>query len=344
MTPLLFIKHKSFNARTVDNDLIILSEKYNVKLYNSKIGRGIFYFTGFVIDFLYLLFNLYRFKVVFIWFADYHSFFPCLFSKILNKKCFVCLGGYDTHWIVPDKAITIKEKIRKYCVIKSIQLASVVFPVSNWLSTFITHLKEKDKIQVAYCCVNPDAMEASKEIDKENLILTVGGGGILYEAKRKKLDFFIEVGNYFNQNFPDYKAKFILIGHEPGSETYNYFNKLIKDDNIRILPHINDTRELRIFFRKSKVYCQFSEYEAFGIAIIEAMLNEAIPIVYDGGAMPEVINNTGIIITHYHIEETALIIKKILDNGFESLKSGVKKRVLQNFTVNKRKEILFKYL
>ncbi|MGH2574217.1 MAG: glycosyltransferase family 4 protein, partial [Ignavibacteria bacterium] len=203
---------------------------------------------------------------------------------------------------------------------------------------------DKSKVEVAYCCVNPDEFEHTQEFQKENLILTVGGGGFLFETKRKKLDFFIEVGNYFSEKFPDYNAKFILIGHNEDTETYNYLKTFVKSSNIEILPVINDSYELKSYYQRAKVYCQFSEYESFGIAVIEAMLNKVIPIVYNGGAMPEVVGSTGIIIKDFNISNTADIIKDILDGKYEKLREMAKERVINNFTLQKRKEILFKHL
>lgn len=338
---LLFIKHKNFNARTVDNDITILNEKYNVKLYNSKIGRGLLFPIGFLLDFFFLLFNIYRFKVVFIWFADYHALLPSLISKLLGKKCIICLGGYDAHWYVPDTAYSLKEKFRKFCVIGSIKFASVVFPVSNWLAGFVKHLKNEKDIQVAYCCVNPELIDNLNNYVKENLVLTVGGGGIMYETIRKKLDFYIDVGNFFYETYPDCNAVFLIIGHEPGTETYNYLVKFIKSPNVKILPIINEPHKLSEYFSKAKIYCQFSEYEAFGIAVIEAMLNRTIPVVYNGGAMPEVVDDTGLIITSYDVKKTSEIIKDLLDNKFEELRDKARKRVFDKFTIDKRKEIIY---
>jgi glycosyltransferase involved in cell wall biosynthesis len=261
-----------------------------------------------------------------------------------GKKCILCLGGYDAHWIVPDKTNTLKEKFRKFCVLKSIKYASVILPVSNWLAGFVKHLKSEDQIRVAYCCVNPRYLNDEKNPLKENWVLTVGGGGFLYETKRKKLDFFIEVGNYFSKSFPEYNAKFVLIGHNKDEITYNYLINFIKSPNVTILPPINDTAVLKEYFSKAKIYCQFSEYESFGIAVIEAMLNKTIPVVYNGGAMPEVVGDTGIVINDYDIKKTALIIKDIFDGKHDGLKAKTKQRVIDNFTTSSRKEIIFQYI
>ena len=341
---LLFIKHKDFTARTVDNDIAILSQKYNVILYNADISKNTTFVIGILKQLVYLILNIHRFNAIFIWFADYHSYLPTLFSKILKKKSILCLGGYDGHWIIPGNPRTAKEKLRKFCVVKSVKYSSFVFTVSKWLAGFMDGVVEKNKIDVAYCCIDSYAFGNSEDLQKENIILTVGGGGYLYETKRKKLDFFIEVGNYFTLKFPEYDAKFILIGHDENSETYLYLKQYIKSDKIQLLPVINNISQLKVFYQKAKIYSQFSEYEAFGISIIEAMLNKCIPIVFNGGAMPEVVGNAGIIINKYNIEYTAGLMKDILDDKYASLTEKAKQRVEENFTINHRKEILFKYI
>ena len=74
------------------------------------------------------------------------------------------------------------------------------------------------------------------------------------------------------------------------------------------------------------------------------MLNKCIPIVFNGGAMPEVVGDAGIIINNYNIEYTAGLIKDILDGKYAALTEKAKQRVKDNFTINHRKEILFKYI
>ena len=32
---------------------------------------------------------------IFIWFADYHSFLPSLIGRLLGKKVYIVIGGYD---------------------------------------------------------------------------------------------------------------------------------------------------------------------------------------------------------------------------------------------------------
>ena len=80
----------------VKTDFEILSEKHVVTRYQFKPVKGLINTAlQFGKQFIFLLFGIWKFDMVFIWFADFHSFLPVLFAKILNKKSVVVIGGYD---------------------------------------------------------------------------------------------------------------------------------------------------------------------------------------------------------------------------------------------------------
>jgi len=58
-------------------------------------------------------------------------------------------------------------------------------------------------------------------------------------------------------------------------------------------------------FKTSKVYCQLSHTESFGISLVEAMACGCVPIVVDRDSLPQLIGNSGIVIPHG--DEAALI-------------------------------------
>ncbi|MBP1670692.1 MAG: hypothetical protein H6Q22_264, partial [Bacteroidetes bacterium] len=62
----------------IKGDLDILGKKFPVTTLvvdnSSKIKQAI----SLTNEFFYLLFNILRYDIVYIWFADYHSFFPVL--------------------------------------------------------------------------------------------------------------------------------------------------------------------------------------------------------------------------------------------------------------------------
>lgn len=336
--PLLFIKHKDFNARTIDYDLFILKDNYDIILKNYNFTKGVNFFTSLFSQFFYLLFNIHRFKVIFIWFADYHSFLPVLFSGLFNKVCIVNVGGYDAGIVLIEEARTLSEKYRKFCVKYSLKKATKLLAVSTMMKDYVSKYLPGVDADVVYCCIDTELFK-NKNQEKEYLIITVGGGGTFVdEAKRKRLDLFIEIGNLFIEKYPEYNAKFYLIGHDKDSETYKFLSPLIKYSNIELKPTINIPEELNEYYSKASVYMQLSYWESFGIAQIEAMYNRCIPVSNPGGAIPEVIGDAGFTIENYDIEKYIYTIKEILDKKHETMRERSRNRVIENFTLEIRRE------
>lgn len=346
MTPLLFIKHRDFNARTVENDVSILSEKFEVKMYEVNTSKGIGFFIAFIREFIYLLFNIFRFKVVFIWFADYHSLLPVFFAKLFGKYSVINIGGYDADEILPGSPNTLKDKFRKFCVTYSIKNCTKLFPVSDVIKSYLEKAVKSDKCETVYCCIDTDKFPPPEVIpQKENLVITVGGGGkFIKEAKRKRLDFFIELGEEFNKRFPKYNAKFYAIGHNNDTVTYKYLSEMITDKNVELKPLTGSVNELIDYYKKASIYMQLSYYEAFGIAQAEAMLYGCIPVSNPGGAIAEVIGDAGFTVKEYNSDEYIKIIKEIFDHNHESMRQKTKLRSLSNFSLDSRRKKLLEIL
>jgi glycosyltransferase involved in cell wall biosynthesis len=228
----------------------------------------------------------------------------------------------------------------------SVKYCSNLFPFSDVIKSYLEQAVSPDKCETIYCCINTGIFKPEEQLpNKENLIITIGGGGeFIKEAQRKRLDYFIDIGEEFNKRFPGYNAKFYLVGHNEGTNTYNYLRGLIKSPNVELKPVTKSIQEITGYYKRASVYMQLSYYEAFGIAQIEAMLYGCIPVSYSGGAIPEIVGNAGFIINNYDKEEYLRIIKEILDGKHEVLRYLTRKRVLENFTIEARKAKLLNAL
>ncbi len=328
----------------MDNDILILEKEFIVKRTEVNTAKGLSFFTALIKQYFYLLFNIYKYEIVFIWFADYHSFLPVFFSSVFNKKTVINIGGYDADEILIGVPKTLREKFRKFCVTYSVKNASLLLPVSNVIKNHLLTEVNEEKCKTIYCCINTEKFEPKELAEKENIIVTVGGGGFVKEAKRKRLDFFIMLGNEFNSRYPEYNAKFLAIGHEKKSDTYLFLTDLIKNPNVQIMPVTKSVSELVEYYYKASIYMQLSYYEAFGIAQIEAMLYGCIPVSNPGGAIGEVIGNAGFTVEHYDKERYIQLFKEILDKKHEDLRIKAKERVLANFTLEARKKKLIPLL
>ena len=82
---ILFVKHAGNNAMFVTNDIRILKEFYGLSVKNINTKGNLFIIFTLTKQFLSLLFSILRYDLIYIWFADYHSFLPVLFAKIFQK-------------------------------------------------------------------------------------------------------------------------------------------------------------------------------------------------------------------------------------------------------------------
>lgn len=345
MKKILFVKSKDCNARWIDNDLEILESQFDVTMMDIAAKKGYSFIFILLGQFFKLLFTIHKFQIIYIWFADYHSIIPVFLTKIFRKRSFIVVGGYDADEILINPAKTIHQKLRKFCVWFSIKKCSVLLPVSDIIKKYLTDFVNSEKCIVVYNCINSIHFNLLSPINKENLIITIGGGGkFVKEAVRKRIDLFLKIGNEFVKNFPVYKARFIAIGHNKNSETYKFLQNIPEFESVTVIPIITDLNTLSDYFRKASIYMQLSYYESFGIAQAEAMLFECIPVSNPGGAIPEVIGNAGFLVDNYEISEYLRIIKEILDKKHESLRAVAKQRILTKFSFESRKQSLLQLI
>lgn len=92
---ILFVKHYSSNAGFILNDVDILKEKYDVDLYIAYTKKNILILASLLNQLLHHILKIGKYKLIYIWFGDYHSFIPVLLGKIFKIKSVIAVGGYD---------------------------------------------------------------------------------------------------------------------------------------------------------------------------------------------------------------------------------------------------------
>jgi len=306
----------------VRKDLDILNKHFEVRFLKYNGIKS-------VILFLYsLLKEIRKADVVFSRFASTHAFLAVLFSKILQKKSVVILGGFDVA-NVPEIGYgfarsCIKKMILKFTLIS----ADKVLPISNFLKNEAIKIAGKrDNIQTVYLGFSPEKWKPGK---KENIVLTVCGELTKLVIKRKGLDTFVEAAKYVPE------AKFIVIGKRT-EESEELIRKAPK--NVEFVDFLPQDRLLE-YYQRAKVYCQLSIYEGFGNSLGEAMLCECVPVVTKTkfAEFPMIVKDTGFYVPYGDAKATAEAIKKALnsDKGKEA-----RKRIETLFPLERRETALF---
>ena len=311
----------------VKTDFEILSSEHEVTKYQFKPVRGILKTAIQLIkQKIFLLINIWKFDAVFIWFADYHSLLPVLFAKILHKKSFVVIGGYDVARMPEFAYGSFSSKLRGFCTIFSMKYSTLNIAVSKYVERKVNWIAKKANTQLIYNCVNI-AENKNIQPEKENLILTVG----LIDSERtfflKGIDTFIEVA----QLLPEFK--FMIIGLSK-----NLPENILKSlpENLESFDRVNH-EELEKFYKKAKIYCQFSRTESFGVAIVEAMNFGCIPVVTNVGGMPELVGEKGLIVKR----NPGDISKQIAGLVYHFKTSNLKNH---NFSVEIRKNKILSFI
>lgn len=320
----VYVNYSSF----VKADYEILSTFADVRKYQFQPGRGIIRTALKLIkQFFFLVINIWKYNSVFVWFADYHSLLPVVFAKLLGKKSYVVIGGYEVCRIKSLNYGALCSKFRGFFSVNSMQFCSLNLTVSKYIDRKVKCIAPKSQRILVPNCVGFDLL-SFKFFTKENIILTVG----IIENSRsfflKGIDTFIDVA----RNCPDFK--FIIIGLDK-----HKLSALLKNipGNITILGRMTHD-ELPIYYKKSIYYLQLSRSESFGISVAEAMLYGCIPVVTNEGGLAELVGDKGFIVKR----SMGNICQLITENSLISpqIQNEVFNRIAYCFSRAKREEKL----
>lgn len=268
--------------------------------------------------------------IVYSWFGLRHALFANLFGILYGKKRVVVAGGYDVANVPEIRYGLFQRPLKKWSGLFVFKTANMVIPVSNFSKKELLENTGvcADKVKMIYHGF-PDIQGKDFEVlSKKNAVLTVGG--VDWERlSRKGYDIFIKTASLL----PEFK--FILVG-KWYDDSIEYL-KSIASPNVEFTGFVR-SEELCSIMRCSSVYVQPSVHEAFGCSVAEAMLFGCIPVVSSSGALPEVVGDSGIIVS----ERTPDAFARGIRTAFErkQLSEKAKNRIQQCFPINKREKML----
>lgn len=324
---LVYTNYSSF----VRQDYEILAEHNQVDKYLFKLSKKAPNFAWqFIRQLFYLIVLGWKYDVFFIWFADYHSLLPVLFSRLTNKKSIIVIGGYDVNCLPEYKYGALNTPLRAFFTRSSLKFSSLCLPVAESLrlkllkivpnATAITLATYQDEIKFQL-----------KSEKREKLVLTVATISKFQTFKIKGLDRFKELA----ESMPEYQ--FMIIGVQEGSEIF--FDPI--PENLIILPPVKHN-ELNDYFNKSSVYLQLSRSEGLPNALCEAMLCGCIPAGMNVGDIPEAIGPYGLVLEAWNPESFSSFIRN--ETEFEKIRPLVRNRIISKYNISIREEKLKKII
>lgn len=320
----VFTRMNSF----VKTDYEILSAKYRVLDHKSQFDKNLFsYFKAQFQLLWFLVKNIRKFKVLYIWFADYHSFLPILFAKIFRKKSFLVLGGYDVTFLPTIKYGSFSNPIRSFCAKYSISNATLNLAVSDNLIDDAKNFVKFANYKVLYTGYSPDKFIAN--YDKEfNFVLSVCSANSLQRIYLKGVDLIIKTAEIRKE------FKFILIdvNEELLRQNFNL------PDNLMCIGKLPQ-HELIKYYQKASVYLQLSLREGLPNSVCEAMLCGCIPVGMNAGGIPIAIGNTGYITDKRDPKIIGDLISQAVNSSQEQRESA-REYIAKNFPLQLREKKL----
>ena len=338
---LIFIYPKLYTF--IHTEIKLLSDEFTLISITQNWERKTLLPFNLIRQVIFLVINIRKVDTILISFGGYWSFFPALFSNLLGKKVAIVMHGTDCVSFPEIEYGNLRNPILSYVTKKSLHWASIILPVSeslvytenNYYSSktlkfgYNYHLSNiKTPYKVIHNGLNIlDWVRDNEIIRNKTSFVTVLGEG---KIKIKGVDLIIEVASRFPNSI------FYLAGIE-NVKGYNIPKNIICKG--RLTPE-----ELKVLFNQSQFYLQLSNTEGFGVALCEAMLCECIPLVSDVNFLPNIIGDSGFVLNKRNSDMLVDLINMALNSDIIHLEQKARKRIKDNFSVNKRKKMLLSVL
>jgi glycosyltransferase involved in cell wall biosynthesis len=259
------------------------------------------------------------------WFALGHATATVGISRLLGKPSVIVLGGWDVAAMpeIPYGAMLSASRRRK--TKWTLRSADLVLAVSEANQREAQRWVDRD-FPVVPLGVDTEAFSPAGA--KEPWVVTVAS--VTHEAvvRTKGLDILFAVA----RNLP--ATRFVVVGgHVP---EWDIRLRRMAPSNVEMTGWL-DKAELRLLFRRARVYAQLSAHESFGLALAEAMACGCVPVVSDRGSLPEVVGPVGTVVPYGDVAATtAAVAKACSDNdGTEA-----RRRIVRTFPISLRKQRL----
>ena len=322
----------------VNTDIQILSEQWKVIVNAFPWRRQYLVPWFFLRQIIFLFRHAWSCKAILISSGGYWALMPSFAGRLLGKPVYIILNGADCASIRSLNYGSLRKfMVRKVCWL-SYRLATRLLPVSASLI----------RVKNLYNPVDGET-DQGYEVFFPNLKTPAT---VMYNG----LD-----GDYWFADPSEQKADNTFISVFAASQFYLKGGDLIVD-LARRLPHCEfriagmqkpqfisdipgnlgflgylEPEELRHYYRISRFHFQLSVFEGFGCSLCEAMLCECIPIVSSVNMLPEIIDDTGFVVSRRELKELLGCVEEALQTqNKEALGKNARRRVMGHYSISHR--------
>ena len=187
-------------------------------------------------------------------------------------------------------------------------------------------------LELIYCGINTEEFAPRPDIArKSNRLMATASA----DAPLKGLRFLLQAYAKLLQSYPD--LELLVVGKpKPGGDTERLLYQLDIAEKVQFVSGIS-TEQMVDFYAEATVAVVPSVYEGFGLPAGEAMACEVPVVSTNGGALPEVVGDAGLIVAVKDSDAIARAVAQLLDDPEQraSLAKAGRARILDNFCWHK---------
>jgi glycosyltransferase involved in cell wall biosynthesis len=307
-------------ATFIEDDIALLRKHYTVRTLDVFEKRRSVLADAKVL--LRLLRGVVWADVTYSWFVDVYALWAVRLSKMLLRKSIVVVGGYEVADVPEADYGLLRSPKKAKMVKKTLRGADNPIAVSDLVEREVRALSPGCGVKTVHLGIDCGRLVPSSA--KERLVVTVASmGGRSLTLKG------VEVFARASLSIPD--ADFRIVGSydDDARKAIAAINPGITLEGT--LPH----DDLMALLDRTKVYCQLSVRESFGMALAEAMAFRCVPVITDAGAMREVVGDAGYIVpVGDHAAAAEAIGRALSSDGGDA----ARERICTKFPLGRRED------
>lgn len=320
----------------IQKDICVLKENFLVKEYAFTVRSKWLLPINFIKQFIFLITDIWTCRGIICRFGGYHALFPILLGHIFQKKTFVIFGGVEAHCLPEiSYGFCTKKFLFKTLYIVQKYVDKILVVHGSLYETNYTYFKTTGKqgLKKLYNTPSEKVFELKNGYSKD----------IFYTKNLNRIpwSFITACGRIDRQTFY-LKGLDLLIAlcekmpHISATIVGNWtLNEINLPKNLRCLPKLTPS-ELADVYNRHMFYLQLSMAEGFPNALCEAMLCGCIPIGSRVFGIPEIIGDTGFLLSEKNIDELIQIIENLKNFDLNYLSEKAAERIAQNFGLEER--------
>ena len=231
-------------------------------------------------------------------------------------------------WQMPKRIIRALDRLT------ALYIQHRIIAVSEDLAVFLRKTFPADKIRIIENGIDLNSLsnhrvKSTSAFEAGTDILRIGLAGRLVPVKR--VDLFIRIARYIQDNYPDLKAEFYIFGDGPLRDELEALSRTLNTDNIiHFEGHCDDISKR---LQNLEILMLTSDHEGLPMILLEAMALKVpviahatggIPVLLDHGSCGALVSNhspEGYAAEIYRLSQSATVRSKLSEAALEHIKS-----------------------